>query len=400
MILVLALKDLRHQRTMFLCYALALASVLAPLMVVFSVKTGVVSHLTDALLGDPSNREVAPLGHRSVDADWLETLAVDPTVGFVVPRTRALSATVGLRPEGDSRAAPISVDAIPTAPGDPLLDAAGLAAPEGDRLVLTADAAASLGVAAGDRLDGVVERQLDGRRQHARLVLEVVGVLPRDLVQRRAALVPLDLLVALEDYRDGYAVPDRGWDGAQDARTQRVFAAVRLYAVDLESVAPLVERLAAQGIETRSRLADIAAVRTLDRGLGGLFALIAGLAGAGYLASLGFNLWAGVERKRRDLSVIRLLGISRREVLLFPMLQAVAIALAGMAAAAVVYLATAAVMNRALLEDLFFAGMRAHLEPLDVALGAAATLLGVLAVSAAAGWRAARSDPAEGLREE
>lgn len=399
MIVHLALQDLRHQRTMFLCFALALASVLTPLMVVFAAKSGVVGHLTEALLADPANREVTLVGHRTLDPAWLADLAADPTVGFAVPRTRALSATIGLR-RPDDRNAPVSLDAIPTAAGDPLLIESGLAAPEGEALVLSADAAAALGVAAGDRLDGVVERQMDGRRQHVRVGLTVAGVLPRALLQRRAALLPLDLLVALEDYRDGYAVPARGWDGTSDARPQRAYAGVRLYAADLDAVAPLVERLAGDGLESRSRLADIAAVRGLDRGLGGLFALIAGLAGAGYLASLGFNLWAGIERKRRDIAVLRLLGIGRRAVLLFPMVQAGTIALAGMAVAGGLYAVTASVLNGGLLETLFFPGMRATLDPLDGLLGGIATLIGVLAVSALAGMRAARFDPAEGLRDD
>src|SRR5512146_2664308 len=125
MIFQLALADVLYERKMFLCYAVALAAVLAPLMVLYGLKTGVIAALTGQLLEDPRNREILVIGNRSYTEGWLDALARRPEVGFLAPRTRSIAATLYVeRTEDQSGGGPELAELIPSAPGDPLLDPA------------------------------------------------------------------------------------------------------------------------------------------------------------------------------------------------------------------------------------------------------------------------------------
>ena len=51
----MALRDYWHERALSLCAVLALATVLAPLLILFGVRNGVISNLQERLLQDPRN---------------------------------------------------------------------------------------------------------------------------------------------------------------------------------------------------------------------------------------------------------------------------------------------------------------------------------------------------------
>ncbi|MFM7610852.1 MAG: FtsX-like permease family protein, partial [Alphaproteobacteria bacterium] len=120
-----------------------------------------------------------------------------------------------------------------------------------------------------------------------------------------------------------------------------------------------------------------------------------------YLVSLGVGLYANVERKQRDLSLLRLIGLSRRDLVVFPLLQALIIAAAGAASAGLLALSVAELVNRLPLGGANPAGGRAlcviAVEHLLLAL--LVSLLGAALSAAFAGYRAARIEPAEGLRD-
>ena len=58
----MALRDYWHERALSLCAVLALATVLAPLLILFGVRNGVISNLQERLLQDPRNLEIVPVG--------------------------------------------------------------------------------------------------------------------------------------------------------------------------------------------------------------------------------------------------------------------------------------------------------------------------------------------------
>ena len=206
MMVRLAFADMAHEWKMFLCYAIALAAVLAPLMVLYGLKFGVVSSLTTQLLADPTNREILVIGNRSYSGDWLDDLAARPEVGFLMPRTRSIAATLYTSRQAGDRTGLELAELVPSGPGDPLIDPASPLL-EGQRVAISRTLAQALSVEAGETIGGTAIRQIGDARQRVDLPLEVVAVLPATAFPRKAVMAPLDLLEAVEDYRDGRAVP-------------------------------------------------------------------------------------------------------------------------------------------------------------------------------------------------
>ncbi|WP_019646704.1 FtsX-like permease family protein [Novispirillum itersonii] len=384
----LASRDFRHDWKVSLCLCVALAAVMTPLMVLFGLKTGIVTTLQTRLLSDPRNREVVVVGSYRLDAGWFSALAAQPGTGFVVPRTRSLAATLDVR-VASGKAEP-GLELVPTAPGDPLIPPDLRARPLADGTVLLSQSAATtLGVTAGSTVTGQISRIVQGQTEVRRWSLTVAGVVPEALFSRPAVFAPLAFLVAAEDWRDGREKP----------AADRLFASARVFAADLEAVAPLAEQLRQQGMEVRTRAAEIESVRLLDRSLSRVLSLLLGLAVIGFLLSLGASLWAAVERKRRDLALLRLLGFDGTALALVPVTQGLLVAAGGVALSSLLYWPSAAFFNATLAGTLAREEFVCRLDPAHYLIGIVLTL--VLAVLAAAGAarKVAQIDPAESLRE-
>lgn len=388
----LAVADLLHDWRISSCQILALAAVLAPLLVLFGLKSGIVSTLRERLVADPLNLEVQIVGSYRLEPAWFEQMAADGDTGFVVPRTRSLAATLDLM-AGDGKALE-GVELVPSAAGDPLLH--GLAPPSGHDVILSHSAARRLGVATGDGVTGLLSRTLRGERQGVRVALTVAAVLPEAAFARDGVFAALPLLVRAEDWRDGNAVDFAAPDAPTPGRT---FASARLFARGLDAVAPLADRLRGLGLEVRTRAAEIALVKAVDHTLTVIFSVVAGIAMAGTLLSLAASLWANVDRKRRDLALLRLVGFPTLAAVAFPAIQALAVAAAGIVLSILTALPVAAAFNTLLAGNLAREEFVCRLLPADLAWAALATLLLALTASSIGGYRAARIDPAESLRD-
>jgi putative ABC transport system permease protein len=423
----LAARDFLHERRLSLCYVLALTAVLAPLLILFGLKFGLVDTLARRLVESPVNREVIAVGSHRYDTAWFQRIAARPDVAFVIPSTRRIAASLSQLQNPATGAVVRAVQMVPTGAGEPLLIAnlhdekgtpssppfekggsggigetgAGFSKiPSGlTELVLSASAAQRLGVSSGDRVLARIDRTATGRDEGVVWEVTVTGVVRSELLPEEAALVPLPLLVATENYRDGVAVPELGWTGAPAPTAARQFARFRLYAASINDVARLEADLTAEGIDVRSQLAEIAAMQALDRNLTRVFWLIAGIGTLGFLASLAANLLANVERKRRELSILRLIGFSTGSLMLFPVTQAALIALLGATAAALVYLPVTLTLNDWFILSLQPGESICRLLPIHLALALTTTLIGAMTAAAWAGWRAARIAPAEGIRD-
>lgn len=391
-ILRLALADFRHDWRVSACLVLALAAVLVPLLVLFGLKSGIVTTMRERLLADPRNLEIIIAGSYSLKPDWFADIAALPETGFVIPRTRSLAATLDVMAEGGRAVG--AIELVPTGPDDPLLR--DLAPPARmDDVLVSRSVAQKLGLTEGDRITGLLARTREGEREVMRLPLTIRAILPEAAFGRDGAFVLLELLVLAEDFRDGKAV---SFDAPPQDIAARDFASARLFARDLDSVAPLADRLRRDGIEIRTRADDIETVKAIDRVLSFIFTVIAAIAVGGYLLSLASNLWANVERKRRELALMRLVGFSTRAVIAFPAIQALLIALLGAALSSAVAWGVAQIFNASLASNLAGGEFVCRLLPQDLAIAAAATALLALLASSIGGYRAARIDPAESLR--
>ena len=385
----LAWQDYRNDGWLSACSVLALVAVIAPLLVLFGLKFGLVSSLTERLETDPASREIIPLGGGRFSAAFIAQLGERSEVAFAVPRTRQIAAT--------AQVGTLTLEMLPTAAGDPLL--AGLPMPHGlDQIVLSHTAAEKLAARPGDWLDTSFARQVAGRVEAQRTRLQVLAVLPLEAFAREGLFADLGLLEAAEDYRDGRAVPALGWAGeAASVSEQRIYPAFRLYARSLSDVEPLRVYFAGQNLLVSTQAHTIAQVQSLSRNLSIVFWIIAGLALAGAFAAIFAGTLAAVARKHRELSVLRLLGFSTAALLLFVLLQA--LYSAGFAAVLSVGLYGLA---EAALNKLFVqvpGEYASHLLARHYGLALVA-VLGVSAVAAACGgWRVARIQASEGIRD-
>lgn len=385
----LAWQDYRNDAWLSACSVLALVAVIAPLLVLFGLKFGLVSSLTERLETDPATREIIPLGGGRFSSTFIQQLGERADVAFAVPRTRQIAAT--------AQVGALTLEMLPTAARDPLLS--GLPMPKGlDQIVLSHTAAEKLAARPGDWLQTRFARQVAGRVEAQHTRLQVLAVLPLEAFARDGLFADLGLLEAAEDYRDGRAVPALGWDGeAVGLSEQRVYPAFRLYARNLADVEPLRVFFAGQQLLVSTQAQAIAQVQSLSRNLSIVFWVIAGLALAGAFAAIFAGALAAVARKRRELSVLRLLGFSTGGLLLFVVWQA--LYSAGFAA---VLSAGLCGLAEAALNQLFVQvpGEHAsHLLARHYGLALVA-VMGVSAVAAACGgWRVARIQASEGIRD-
>ncbi|MGY2216645.1 ABC transporter permease [Pseudomonas sp. SDO558_S425] len=385
----LAWQDYRNDAWLSVCSVLALVAVIAPLLVLFGLKFGLVSSLTERLENDPATREIIPLGGGRFSSEFVEQLRQRSDVAFALPRTRQIAATAQL--------GAVTVEMLPTAANDPLL--AGLPMPKGlDQIVLSHTAAEKLGAKAGDWLEASFGRQVAGRIESQRLRVQVLQVAPLEAFARDGLFAPLGLLEAAEDYRDGRAVPAFGWDGdAVGVSEQRVYPAFRLYARRLVDVEPLRVYFAGQNLLVSTQAQTIAQVQSLSRNLSIVFWIIAGLALAGAFAAIFAGALASVARKRRELSVLRLLGFSTAGLLLFVVLQALYSAGFAAALSGLLYGLAESGLNQLFVQ--VPGEYASHLLARHYGLALAA-VLGVSAVAAACGgWRVARIQASEGIRD-
>ena len=179
----LAFRDYSHEWHISGCFILGLAAVLAPLLVLFGLKYGLVTSMLTALAENPENRELKPLGSGHYTAVWFRGMRARPEVAFVSPRTRTLAATLELSSKTASVILPAEL--IPSGQHDPLLKGlqrrpAGL-----HEVVLSASAAERLKVGKDAVLQASLSRHYQARHERVRLDLRVVDVASERAFARR-----------------------------------------------------------------------------------------------------------------------------------------------------------------------------------------------------------------------
>jgi len=390
----LALREAWHDRRLFLCLVLAVAAVLTPLMILIGLKEGVIEGLRQQLLADPAKREIIIFGNRSYDQPFLDQLAARPEVAFLVPRTRTLALPVNLAPD-DRSGRFVGAELVPTAPGDPLLPGL-MARPLGrERVILSHSAAVRLNLQAGDRVRLSQTRIAREGNAPEPLILPVTvaALAPPEAHPREAIFADPALLSAVEDFLDQVDTT------AANARPPHRYASFRLYARTLEDVAPLNEQLTRQGLDTATAAGEIRSVIELDRNLTLIYLIVALVGGLGYAVSLGTSLWANVERKRRDLSMLRLVGVPGRRLVWFPLIQAALVVVFGVVLSVALALLTGDLINRLYPMASAPELQVCRLAPTHVLIIAGASFLAAELGAVLAAWRVTRIEPCEGIRD-
>ena len=595
----LAAAHLRHEWILTLCLVIALAAVIAPLLVLLGLKEGTIETLRERLVEDPVYRELRPAQTREFNREWFEQVEQWQGVSFITPTVLPLSSVLSVEHPGQSRTE--LFDLIPTAAGDPLLLENGAQIPGANEVVLSAEAARRLGLQVGDTLQAQVTRSRGGRGEAAEAALQVVSVLPSRAGSLPRIYAPLEFVVDVEAFKEGYAAPARGWSGSSpepflsydgaylllspplppiqraglvintgfarlaeidESQLHATFAAdlpdgwavydlqtigstvtpanfraieqklrgyervllpyvndialqvsddqsvavtglslsaidaarlglpelpwghfdatrlaptrllqmltgpdaqlpslfvfsgqsqlsldltllpqdglnkpiipaellgiigtarqramtleqergflmqrggyrgFRLYAQSIDDVPGLYHQLREQGLEIIAEVEAIERIQVLDAGLNRLFWLIAVLGISGGTAVLIVSLYAAVERRRRDLGVLRLIGVSRLQVFFFPVAQGLMMAVLGIAVSYLGYGLIATVINHTFSADLATDEAFCRLPSEHIFISIIATLLVALLASLIAAYRATGIDPAEAIREQ
>lgn len=337
----LSLRELAHDWRASLCFVAALVGVMAPLLVVLALKNGVLGTLIGRLVEDPSNRELIAVGAGRHEAAFFATLSRRDDVAFVVPATRSINGVANAVRRPGARQLERAVPILPSAPGDPLLDAPPVTRGEVQATVALLDA---LGAQVGDSLELIIERSVDGVRQSALAELEVVGAVPIDRYARPALFLSLPDVLAVEAFRDDPAIAPATW---RDPRPEpQAYASFRLYAAHLEDLAGLERDLAAMGVEVRPRAQNATLLLDFRRKLNLLYAAIAALAIAGFWAATAANLRGMVERQRISFSLLRLVAMPDGQRRLVPLIQSLVLVLGGTLAALLLVLPFLLAINR------------------------------------------------------
>jgi putative ABC transport system permease protein len=267
------------------------------------------------------------------------------------------------------------------------------------QLVLSESAARKLNLKVGDTVNGSLARRYKGKNERVHLNLEVIDIAGAGSFNRDGAFVTLTLTEAAEDFRDGKASPELGALGDAPPQEERTYPSFRLYTRSVYDVAPMSKALEKLGIEVRTQAADIEIVSSMDRNLSAVFWIIALIGLIGFSFSLGASLWANVDRKRKELSVLRLVGFRTSDIIWFPLIQSFYTATLGWATASIIYIGVSHSLNQMFQDQLKLGEVVCRLLPDHYLIALALTIISAFLAAGMAGYQASRIEPSEGLRE-
>ena len=395
----LATHDYFREWKISMCFILALAAVLGPMMILFGLKHGIITGLFDQLKDNPQALEIRSVSSGRYDAGWMESIRQHPSVKFIIPVTRKISSNLQLKSKSSSEI--ITVTLIPTADDDPLL-------PDIDninskQMVLSATVADKLNVSPGDIIDASLARQQNGKRERKHFNIEVTAIAAENTTAKDTAFVSLPFAYWVDDFRKNLEKSDSPYEVSVSGSMSkvgptRVSPGFRLYANSVYDIETLTKQLTDAGIKVKTQAKDIQLIKSMDTNISHIYWIIAALGLGGFALSLGASLWANIDRKRRDLSILRLVGFNTGGIIWFPIIQAFYTAFLGWMFATYVYFGVAYAINQRFADKLE-GDKVCHLLPEHVALALGITVIASVLAAILAGWRAASIEPSKSLRE-
>lgn len=204
-----------RNKARLLCTVVTLTAILAPLLVLFGLKYGLVSNLRSELQNTPSTMEITlTAGHTFSKEDmagirrWKET-------GYLQAETGALYSKVSVQPLG-AAPAPISYPLLPSSPGDPDIERSGLKVPGNGEVVLTAALARKIGAGEGASIG--ISAWRNGYQESHTWECRVSGVLPEARNLSMSVYVPAAMAEGVRDFIiAGAGIPDSE-ESIHDAR--------------------------------------------------------------------------------------------------------------------------------------------------------------------------------------
>jgi putative ABC transport system permease protein len=393
----LSLADLWYDKKVSFCIIASVISVITPLLLLFSLKYGVVSQLREQLLSDPQNLEVKIVGNLQLKDEMFEWIKQQPETAFVIPLTRSLNTQADLMKDASHFVN--NAEVIPTAKDDPITK--NLPLPNNKKQILLSSLSAEkMQVTMGSHVKMVITRQLDGKLEKGMAELEVVGIIPENRYSRAGAFVSLDLLIDMENYYDGYQSDVfLTSTGQLNPPNHTSFARARIYADSLDNVAPLAYKLREKHIETRTQANAIENLQAINRVLNFIFSVIAITAVLGCVLSFTGSFLSNIERKRKDIAFMRLLGFRSKGIMFYLVNQAMILSYFAFIISCGLFAVGNCAFNSVLGKNLLSQSVVSQLQFYHLIIAFLLTLLISAGIVVIGGRHAIQIQPAESLRE-
>ncbi|MEM7721242.1 MAG: FtsX-like permease family protein [Pseudomonadota bacterium] len=396
LILGLALRDLRRDRVHLICNVAVIVGIVLPILVLFGVKNGVYDMLIGRLLANPATLQIDTSGNHSFTQAHLDEVQGWPETRFATLKTRSLFDFVNVR--GADGGAIQDATLEPSGTGDPRLPQGATIGP--DSVVISTRLAQQAELDIGDGV--LLITQAENRPRQLVIETTVTGIVPADQLGGRRLLADIETLDLVEAFYDGYALPDHdiAEGRALDTRIPD-FEGLRVYARTLEDLAPLQLRVeAAFGINTNARTREVQSVLGLGRNLDLALLMTVIIATTGLAATLVFSFWAEIARKRKMVAILALIGLTSRQVAVFPLIQAAMTAMIALLVSFLLLFVCSYVADALFMLPSESDARLVSISIQQAVLIAAAVLAFVVTSSAFAVWQALKTDPAIILREE
>ncbi|HRD77788.1 MAG TPA: ABC transporter permease, partial [Hyphomicrobiaceae bacterium] len=174
----------------------------------------------------------------------------------------------------------------------------------------------------------------------------------------------------------------------------------RAYGRTIDDVPNIVDYLKDKGDPVHARDQEIKQLQRLDQNLTQMTLIIAAVALIGGAAVLIASFYASVERKKGQLSLLRLLGFSRGSIFSLPVLQSGMLAGLGFLLALGLFLMFSSLINTYYASGLPVRGNICRLTTAHLGIFGLVTLSIAVLASLVAANRTLQIDPAEALRQE
>lgn len=378
MLFKLAVRHLLFERMMTICQIAALACLMAPLLLLFSLRFGILQELQNQLLNDPKVLALTLDTSYRLDATFFKQLEQRPEVGFLVPQITALNALIDLKFPGT--VARVSV--LPTKVGDPVVLRSGIPYEQElahDEVLVSYDLAQVRELSPGDSVTMVVSRIQNGKRESVRTQLKIKGIVSERFVGDDTLLLNLDMVNAIDDYRNGFN-PVLLSDGSNVNTRPRLYAKFRLYAKDLEQVIPLYYYLVDQHLNVSSKVREIENVKAVAHVLNFIFGVIASVSLIGGALALTGLVLSALRASKRNFVLLRLMGQGQKGIYSVVLVEGMIISALGFILSLVLYALGAGIFNTYFGTTLG-GSMISQLTVGHIALFFAATVLLVMVIS-------------------
>lgn len=395
----LALTDLWHDRKVTLCVVAALVAIMAPLLLLFGLKHGVITQLRHDLAQKPDLLEIRTQGntHR-LTLPWLDSVKQREDVSFAIGLTRSLNAEAQVFKTEQAAQHSISdhlySEIIPTAEGDPLFSSFASPITKND-IAISHKLAQQLKFAVGDPLFFKLSRTTNGQKINTVFSAHIAYILPPQLFSRSAAFVPVEFLLGMEYFIDGL---QDSFEVVERVPEHYIFANVRIYARSMQDVLGLSEWLEQQHIQTSSQQSAIHSTLTINAVLNLIFSVIAITALVGGLTSLTGSFLANIDRRHQLIAILRLLGFNKKNIISYISIQIFIITILSYCVSVAFYFAGSSVFNHFLGKNEQTSSFSTYLSLNQLLIAFLLSVLVSLVVAAIGAKQSMHIEPAESLR--